>query len=54
MEKRKEFVTSELSIFLFDKEEVGSIGTPRFSYCSPFQVFLNEVMYFLDFFLIEG
>jgi len=45
---------SKLSIFLFDKEEVGGVGTPEFMYGSSLQVFLDKVVNFLDFFLIEG
>jgi len=44
---------SELSILLFDKE-VSGVGAPGFSYGSSFKVFLDEVVDFLDFFLIEG
>jgi len=33
----------ELSILLFDKEEVCSIGTPGFSYGASFQVFFRVV-----------
>ena len=44
---------SKLSVLLFDEEEVGGIGTPGFSYRASFQVFLDEVMDLLDFFLVE-
>ena len=45
---------SEFPVFLLDKEEVGCVRAPGFSYGASFQMFLNEVMNFLDFFLVEG
>ena len=44
---------SEFSIFLFDEEKVGGVGAPGFSYGASLQVLLDEVMDFLDFFLIK-
>jgi len=44
----------EFSIFLFDKEEVCGVGAPEFSYGSPFEMFLDKVVDFLNFFLVEG
>jgi len=43
----------EFSIFLFDEEKVGGIRAPGFSYGASFQMFLDEVMNFLDFFLVK-
>jgi len=44
---------SKLPVFLLDKEEVGGIRAPGFLYGASLQMFLNEVVDFLDFFLIE-
>ena len=45
---------SEFSVLLLDEEEVGCIWAPRFSYGASLQMFLDEVMNFLDLFLVEG
>src|SRR6266478_6309522 len=45
---------SEFSIFLLDEEEVSGVGAPRFSYGASFQMFLDEAVNLLDFFLVEG
>jgi len=44
----------KLSVFLLDEEEVGCVQAPRFSYGASLQMFLDEVMNFLDLFLVEG
>jgi hypothetical protein len=35
---------AQLFIFLFDEEEVGSIGTPQFADCPPLQVFGHKLV----------
>jgi len=45
---------SEFSVFLFDKEEIGGVGAPGFSYGASLQVFLDEIVDFLDLFLVKG
>ncbi len=45
---------SEFSVFLLDEEEVGGVGAPGFSYGASFQMFLDEAVNLLDFFLVEG
>ena len=44
---------SELSIFLFDEEEVGCVWAPGFSYGASLQMFLDEVVNFLNLFLVK-
>ncbi len=45
---------AEFPIFLFNEEKVGGIRAPRFVYGFSLQVFLDKVVDFLDFFLVEG
>jgi hypothetical protein len=42
---------AEFSILLFDKEEVGGVGTPGLADCSPLQVFCHKFVGFSYFIL---
>jgi len=45
---------TELPVFLFDKEEICSIGAPRFMDCSPLQMFSYKFLRFCNLALSQG